>query len=166
MAARRNAVKNTFTAQRIRYRLYVVFLFIFSASFLLMYFGMGADGMLNPWNIIAGACFWIGLIGTIFSAISINSMRRADMEFQESHADIKRIGIIHFFTNKPAIIADTLMMISLIGYIIMRLLKSYNILSYILIAIFVFTFGMHCMLNGINYIYINDSRSKRRERTL
>ena len=166
MAERKKVVQDTFTTRTKRYRLFVVFLLVLSASFLLMPFSMSIDGAINPLIYFSGACFWIGLIGTIGFAISINTLRKSDKEFQENYANTKRIGIIQFFTNKSAMIADIVMIISLIVLIIVRVLKGNIILSFILIALFVFSFGMHCMLNGINYIYINDSRRKRRERTL
>lgn len=166
MAERNKKVQETITTQMKRYRLFIVFLLVFSISFLFMPFSMSSDGAISLLMYLSGACFWIGLIGTIVFAVLINKSRKSDKEFQESHADMKRIGIIHFFSNKSAIIVDILMIVSLTALIIVRLFRGSIILSFILISIFVFTFGMHCMLNGINYVYINDSRRKRRERTL
>ena len=154
---------NNYSLRRKRFTLYILFLFIFSASFLIMPFGIGADGSVNALLYIAGICFWIGLIGIVAAFLSINSLRKSDTEFQEKYKGYRQIGIINFLKNPYACIADGLMIISLVVLIIVRLLVNNNILTMVFVSLFVFTFGMHCMLNGINYIYINDRRRKRRE---
>lgn len=102
----------------------------------------------------SGAAFWIGLAGTICMAFKINNCRKASYRFKEHGGSRKQLGAIHFFQNKEAIVMDTLMFVSIIGLIIAKISTSGLLVSFLFFAVFVFSFGMHCMLNGINYRYI------------
>ena len=106
----------------------------------------------------SGAAFWIGLIGTIFMALKINRSRKGSYRFNELFGNRKQLGLIHFFQNTEAMIMDVTMVISLIVLIIARLCSANLQIIYVIIAVFVFSFGMHCMLNGMNYKYINYSK--------
>ena len=138
--------------------MYIAFLIILSVSFILMPFGINSDGETNILVYISGLLFWSGLIGTIISAIMVNSTRKADAN--EDNSDVKRLGLIHFFTNTPAKIADVVMIVSLVVFIFLIIFNSAAVLKFIFISLFVFSFGMHCMLNGLNYNYINESQKR------
>lgn len=135
--------------------LYAVFLAILSISVLIMPFGFKMADKTMKLTYTSGFLFWIGLIGTIVMAIYITLSRHRSQGFAKLYPNHKRLGLIHFFQNMSALICDILMFASLIGFIITRILIGTTIFPFIFLSILIFSFGMHCMLNGSNYIYIN-----------
>lgn len=135
--------------------LYAAFLTVLSVSVFLMPFGikMADESMMLTYT--SGILFWIGLLGTIAMAVYITLSRRRSQGFAKTYPNHKRLGLIHFFQNMPAFICDILMFISLIGFIITRIWVGTTIWPFIFLSILIFSFGMHCMLNGSNYTYIN-----------
>ena len=106
----------------------------------------------------SGAGFWLGFVGTVFMALKINHSRKTSYLFNELFGNRKQLGLIYFFQNTEALIVDVAMVISLMGLIIAILYSANLKVIYVIIAVFVFSFGMHCMLNGMNYKYINYSK--------
>lgn len=147
---------------KIRFIQNICFLLILTVSIVLMPFSVSLEEKTYLPVYLTGGLFWIGLIGTIGTAIKINISRKYSRQFNEKYPDLKQLGVIHFFKNTPAKITDILMVISIVGFIVFRLFSDNIVLQFIIIAVFVFLFGMHCMLNGINYIYLN--YNLRRER--
>jgi len=135
--------------------LYITFLFLLSEAILFMPFANERKETSPTMLYIAGATFWFGLLGVIVMALVINSARKRSQRFNKLYPGLKQLGVVHFFRNKPAVIADLVMFVSIIGFIIATSLRAKLLLSFLLLAISVFSFGMHCMLNGINYKYIN-----------
>lgn len=135
--------------------LYSLFLAVLSISVFLMPFGMKKTIISKIPTYISGAMFWIGLLGTIAMALYITYSRRRSRGFAKVYPNHKRLGLIHFFQNRSAFICDILMLISLIGFIITRIWVGATIWLYGFLSVLTFSFGMHCMLNGSNYIYIN-----------
>lgn len=152
--------RNSYRIRQRKFLLFVISLFVLSTSIVLMPVGTANKEKSVIPLIIAGTLFWIGFIGTLWTTININLSRRASPVFNELYPDLRKFGLIHFFQNKPAIIADIAMFASIIMMIVVRLLEKSNTWLFVAIALIVFTFGMHCMLNGINYIYVN-YRSRR-----
>lgn len=103
---------------------------------------------------VSGILFWIGIIGTVVMAFRINRSRKISYRFNEQYGNLKQFGLIHFFQNQEAVIIDIGMFVSIIAFIIAKICTRNLIVSFIFLALFVFTFGMHCMLNGINYRYL------------
>ena len=134
------------------------FLFLCALAIALMPFGNSMKEKTMVVMYCSGAAFWIGLIGTIYMALKINRSRKGSYRFNELFGNRKQLGLIHFFQNTEAMIMDVTMVISLIVLIIARLCSANLQIIYVIIAVFVFSFGMHCMLNGINYKYINYSK--------
>lgn len=135
--------------------LYAAFLAVLSVSVLLMPFGIKMADKSMILTYISGSMFWIGLLGTIAMAVHITLSRRRSKGFEQVYPNHKRLGLIHFFQNTEAFICDVLMFISLIGFIITRIWVGTTIWPFIFLSILIFSFGMHCMLNGSNYTYIN-----------
>lgn len=103
-------------------------------------------------SILVGILFWTGFIGTIWTAIWINRCRKKDAHFAKG----KQLGLVHFFQNKPASCVDIAMFISLCTLIVtMITIKQLIIIPFAFLAMFIFFFGMHCMLNGICFQYLN-----------
>ena len=135
--------------------LYVAFLAALSVSMFMMPFGIKMADKSMILTYLSGVMFWIGLLGTIAMAVYITYSRHRSQGFAKAHPNHKRLGLIHFFQNMPAFVCDILMFVSLIGFIITRIWVGTTIWPFIFLSILIFSFGMHCMLNGSNYIYIN-----------
>jgi len=58
---------------------------------------------------------------------------------------------------------DAMMFVSLIAFIVARFLRWSTTVCFLFVSMFLFSFGMHCMLNGINYIYIKYKTNVRRD---
>lgn len=112
---------------------------------------------------IVGASFWIALILTLIISSRINNLRRNSTAFNNEYNSLRKLALIHFFQNKPAIIMDAIMFASLIAFVIARLVTDNLIIQFLFVSMFAFSFGMHCMLNGINYIYIKYKSTVRRD---
>ena len=134
----------------------VVSFLLLAVSFLLMPIGE-TDGGLTTYSIIAGVMFWSSLVlGTASQMILshrrkmwyvINKVRRA------RHS--RKIGLISFFENVYAGIADVTFIISLIGLVVVLIVtQGTGYICYILMAALVFSFAMHCILNGKIYYHI------------
>lgn len=144
--------------QRKMMLLFTGFLFLFALAIALMPLGSSMKEKTILITYCSGAGFWIGLIGTSFMVLIINQSCKASVRFNELYGDKKQFGIIHFFQNMEAKIMDVLMFVSLFTIIIAKVCNAELQLIYIIFAVFVFSFGMHCMLNGLNYKYINYSK--------
>ena len=134
---------------------YIAFLMLLAFSFIIMPFGNMNPEAVSPVLYISGVAFWIGIAGTIIMAIRITVLRKNSSKFNEKYSDLKKIGLIHFFQNKSAKIIDILMFLFLAGFVVTQFFSSALIASFVCLGLFVFSFGMHCMLNGTNYTYIN-----------
>lgn len=134
--------------------LYSSFLFLISLSIVLMPIANDVKSKSYILLYFAGACFWIGLVGVVYMLLKINRKRRDNYRFNESFNNQKQLGIIHFFQNTEALITDVIMFMSLVGFVITKIFSSNLYISFIISAVFIFSFGMHCMLNGTNYKYL------------
>lgn len=135
--------------------LYMAFLAVLSISVFLMPIGIEIADRTRILTYLSGVMFWVSLFGTISIALFITYKRKKSKEFADDDSGRKRLGVIHFFQNRPAIISDVLLFVSLIGFIITRVLSETTIFPFVFLSLFIFSFGMHCMLNGSNYNYIN-----------
>lgn len=97
--------------------------------------------------IISGVLFWAGLIAAIVFSVFINKITH-------KNGNDNKIGLIMFFSNKPAIAFDGLSIISLIALVICLIINRMSNISTIIFSIFIFSFEMHCVFNGKNYKYI------------
>lgn len=134
--------------------IYTLFLFVCAVSFVLMPIGGSMEEKTKIPMVISGVIFWIGLLGTVFTALKINRCRKNDYRFNKKFGNLRQPGLICFFRNRPALIFDSMMFISIAGVIVAKLCTKELLPTFIFLSLFVFSFGMHCMLNGINYKYI------------
>lgn len=143
-----------FRRKRNMFFCYITFLLLWSASFLLMPIASKQADKNMLLTYIAGSMFWLGALCTLLSALTINSSRKKSKTFMEQNAHVKQLGLIHFFKNKEAMVADIVLIVSVFGFVVARIWIKPNIVTFIFMALCLFSFGMHCMLNGVNYIYI------------
>ncbi len=135
--------------------LYSVFLLIWSIAILLMPIASMQREVTHIPMFISGGGFWIGLIGTIAMAVMINNARKRSDRLRNKRPEVKRVGLISFFQNREATIADISMFVSIVCFIVTRICMDNIYWLFVFLATFVFSFGMHCMLNGKSYIYLN-----------
>lgn len=129
--------------------MYVTFLTILSVSISMIPLGMRISGNTRALTYVSGSAFWAGLVGTFASAACITISRRRSRDF-----DKRRLGLVHFFQNRPALISDILLFLSLPGFVCACVWAGMTICPFLFLSLLIFSFGMHCMLNGSNYIYI------------
>ena len=143
-------------------RWYVAALLVLSASIFVMPIVNGLKERTKIPMVVDGVLFWIALIATVGAAVRINVSRRRSTAFHIKHGGLKKLGLIHFFQNKKALSMDVIMFASLITFIIARFFVWNTTVQFLFVSMFVFSFGMHCMLNGINYIYVKHKATVRR----
>lgn len=134
--------------------MYTGALFLWMLSVAFMSLAYDEKGNVTILTYLCGIGFWTGLIGTVVMAIKINISRKKSPVFSSVSDTRRRLGLIHFFSNKEAVIIDTMLFASVVGCVLARYVIPGNTATFIFVGLFIFSFGMHCMLNGINYRYI------------
>lgn len=155
--------RKNYKVKRTLFAFNIFFLVTFSVSVLLMPYNSKTDGVTDV-KILTGAMFWLGLIGTVFFASLINYFRSKDKLFNRAAEKYNKLGLTHFFQNLPAKIFDSLLIIVLIGFILSLVFNFALSVKLIFISAIIFSFGMHCMLNGINFVYVMNKRIRRVKR--
>lgn len=143
----------------------IIWLCVSIASFLLMsitfmFMPLDSSGVYQAdwYSIAVGACFWIFLILGIVTQFILSKRRRDWYRIQRVKSrNYKRIGLFAFFQNKFAIVADVAVVISLVGFTAtMFITNSVGYTCYVFLSLLVFTFCMHCILNGKIYYHITN----------
>lgn len=119
---------------------------LMSVDFLIMPIGNNVEKNMRWFEVLTGILFWLPLIiGAILQVVlSLNYKKN-----NKNMIDNKQFGAISFFKNKIAAVFDVISIISLITFIAMLIFTSAtSYFCYILISLFVFSFCMHCVLNG------------------
>lgn len=132
----------------------IILFLIMSASFLLMPLDIYKEELQSSSiNIISGLCFWISLLaGCMMQFIITKRRKRCGKDRRQKQNNKKRIGAVSFFENKLAMAADLIMLAAFIACIAMFAFTSASgYVCYIIFAVFVFSFCMHCVLNGKNF---------------
>lgn len=116
--------------------------------------------------ITVAVAFWAGLIIGYALLIKLNINRRASaVKIGRFKTGGCQFGIFKFFRNKEATVADIVMMLSLISFIIFRILDDVSVyLDLTVIALLIYSFHLHCILNGQNYRYIKLLKNNQREK--
>jgi len=145
-------------------------LLLFSLSVFAMYFVDYFRG--KPYEflylVVNGSVFWGSFLLLIIACFVVSLLRRKDKAFQKDNP--KHLpGCICFFKNLPAKIADIILLISLIATGILFVLDvrlmirgELQMLVFISITLFIFSFGMHSILNGINYKYFTRCKGEKK----
>ena len=141
-------------------------LFISSFSLIFSIFGNYDTTTFKKIMAITGAVlFWLCLmVGyVIFSLIS---ERRKAYERKHRERGIRPVkkgkpGILCFFSNKYAMIADITMVASFIVTLVFLFAPSLNQnIAVIFVSVLVFAIHMHGILNGVNFKYIESLNRK------
>ena len=122
---------------------------LMSLSFLMMPLASAA--------VIPGLMFWLGLAIGVALQIVLEVRRR---EFFKAYSVKRekmqkpRNGLLSFGSNKPEKIADIATAVSVLAMILAFVFtKGYGYICYVFITAAVFSFCMHCILNGRIYFH-------------
>lgn len=144
----------------------VASLFIMSASFLLMPVAVNTTRHNQISVILVGMMFWIFALGGYVLLILANHERKqfAVKHKEELNEQNRRPGIIMFFSNIPAVVADTAIVCAVILLIIAQFTKLKNTyFIYVMLFVLNFSLHMHCLFNGKIYL-ITKIKGKRGEK--
>lgn len=132
--------------------------FLMSVSFLLMPIDFATRGS-QIFNLLIGIMFWTFLVAGLVIQFILNKIRKnwfIRNRIRSSQFRSK-VGLISFVRNLPACIADGILAVSLIGLIISVIATNgIGYVCYIFMALLVFSFCMHCILNGKIYYFITN----------
>lgn len=130
----------------------IVCFFLMSISFLLM--------SVKTMKVIPGVLFWGGLTGGIALQIVLAVRYRA---FLKQHPEEKqkkrekRIGLLSFGASPAAMLADKVLAGSTVVMILTFIVtKGSGYLCFVFIATTLFSFCMHCVLNGRICSYVSN----------
>lgn len=127
--------------------------FVMSLSFLFMNQDILYIGMM-PRIIIAGIAFWVMLIIAVAAQLMLCVSMRESIKSDFSTKK-RKIGLICFFSNRYAAVADLLMIVSAVILTVSFIFTdASNYFNYIILSVFVFSFSMHCILNGRKFYYM------------
>lgn len=123
---------------------------VMSLSFLLM--------PVSALGIIPGLLFWLGLILGVISQMLLEIQRRRF--FKAHNVDRKKMqkphcGLLTFGSNRYAKTMDRAFLICLVlSIVVFCATKGFAYICNLCISLTVFTFCMHCVLNGRNYFHV------------
>lgn len=129
---------------------------LMSVSFLLMPIDFAAIG-LPIVDVLIGIMFWVFLLLGIVTQIVLGQMRKKRVAANQTRRTqlSGKIGLLSFMQNLPACIADGAFVFSVIGLIVSAVLTSASgYACYVFTALTVYSFCMHCILNGKTYRFL------------
>lgn len=120
---------------------------LMSCSFLFMPSVDNSNGV-NTYGVIIGLMFWIGLlIGIVMQIMAAGLCRGESKKY--------RIGLCSFMKNIYGMLADIVVVVSIVMLIIaMAVTRQSGYVCFVAIALFTFSFSMHCVCNGRVFMHI------------
>lgn len=132
----------------------VVFLLLMSVTILFMPMASKAGEDNRQVLLLMGTVFWGSAIIGHMMLIFANAKRKRFLK-NEVGVDSKMNclpGIITFFANVPATIADVVAILSLILTVVINFTNlKYDYISYVLLFLLILSLNMHCLFNGRIY---------------
>ena len=130
---------------------------LLSGSFLLM--------PLENAGMLPGLLFWGGLLTGAALQVVLEARRRAffkQYNVKREKMQKPRNGLLSFGSNRWAYVADTAMIVSLVGTALAFILtKGTGMLCYGFVAATVLSFCLHCILNGRIFFHANNQNKIR-----
>ena len=124
--------------------------FLLSLSFVLM--------AVENTGYLPGILFWGGLLTGCGLQIVLAAKRRRFLAKHPAAAEKMnkgRVGLLTFATSRSALVADILLGVGFVATVLaMILTKGTGDICFTLIAITVFAFCLHCILNGKIYRFV------------
>lgn len=141
----------------------VVFIFLMSASILLMPIAVQMGEQDRKMTALIGIIFWISaIVGYVLIAMA--NAERKWFIIRKGDGDVKmncHPGIVTFFTNVPATVFDVTMVLSFLMFIIINFTDwRYEYITYVLLFLMVLSLNMHCLFNGRIYKAIKYKRTR------
>ncbi len=151
---------------KIYFWLSILSFFILSVSFLLMPIRMVVV------NRIMGVVFWISLLCGILTQILLSrgisrERKKKEKALENGQSSLLKepkekrgrifgnIGIFSFLRNPIAMLADLLLAVSFLGFLLVMLFTNKSgYICFIFIALLIFSFSMHCIWNGKCCFYL------------
>ena len=125
---------------------------VLAISFLLM--------PIEKLGFIPGILFWGGLLIGVVLQIVLGARRNSLFKkYNVKRKTMQKVrnGLLSFGSNKPALIADCCLIASVIASILTFILtKGTGLVCYVCISVLVFSFSMHCILNGRIYVFVKN----------
>ena len=114
---------------------------------------MAGSIMLIPLElwIVPGVLFWAGLVLGILSQWMLSQ--------KEKRKDC-RWGVFTFFSGKTGRYVDTSLIVLTTVLAMALALDGYSYICYVLITAVLFSFSMHCIVNGRIFAEVVDSKNK------
>lgn len=106
--------------------------------------------------------FWGGMLGGVVLQILLGMRRKAAVTRRERKG--KRIGLLVVGSSREAWFVDGVFLGSILFTVLAFVLtRGMGYICYCAIALTLFSFCMHCILNGRNYSRLYDSNKARRK---
>ncbi len=100
--------------------------------------------------MVIAAVFWLSVICSQVFMCLVNISRK-----KAKYNDDSKIGLISFFKNKEAMVADIALMVFAVEVVLLFIFKvNSGFIVTVSVALLFLSFFMHCYLNGKNYRYI------------
>lgn len=137
------------------------------ASFFIMSFTFSVMPLLEKVNIeprtrsiINGTIIWACLLLGIALQIVLAKRRKNWLKsnsVRRSHLSHRKIGVIAFAQNIYGCVADIIFVLSLVTLILsMIITKSVGYICYISFSTIIFSFCLHCILNGKIFFFVQN----------
>lgn len=141
--------------------LYLFFTALLAATFLVMPFSVEAESSVPV--IIVGAVFWAGfLFSVIFLILTLVMYKKWHKREHGDEIPKKRLpGVLRFFRNIYASLADGVFIASTISFIVLMFTRydgAYVV--YVLLFLMIVSFSLHSILNGNIYNEIKNKKQK------
>ena len=133
----------------------IVSLAVLAASILAVYFVdlRSEEENYRTLLLVNGLVFWGSALLLIAFSVCLCHFRRGGKNAQSF--SVKQLGLLRFFQNKPAAAADVLSLLSFAAFLWLAVIrKESGLAAFLSLSAWVLTFGLHCILNGVNYISI------------
>lgn len=114
---------------------------------------------------VPGLLFWAGLIVGVVLQFVLEARRNslfAKYRVKRETMQKARNGLLSFGSNPPAMAADISLAVSAVATILaFAITKGTGYLCYVCLSFLVFSFCMHCILNGRIYIFVKNNNKVR-----
>lgn len=137
-----------------------------SLSIIAMSFDNVADsGGISTLGIVCGVCFWAFLLtGIVLQIATSVSVKRWYKKHGVYRLGKRKLAVISFFSNLPALISDIVFFLSLLVFLALIIFTDgTSLLAYVSISVLFLSFCAHCIFNGKNYYYIRNCKKIKKD---
>ncbi len=116
-------------------------------------------------GFVPGILFWAGLLTGVVLQIVLETRRKsllAKYNVKRETMQKARNGLLSFRSNSFAAAADFFLIVSAAATVLAFILtKGTGYMCYVCLSALTFSFCMHCILNGRNYIFVKNQNKVR-----